>query len=412
VSIPPFIQKTFMKNLFTKFLTLSAVFCLSLNYGIAQNPSNTTKIKQQENKDYTEFERKRIHDNIGFTQPVEAFSLLVPKGWSVDGGIMWNQPGTVCAGNNLGIKAVSPDTKYSFELLPNFMWSYSSDPQMAQIQQQQQYPQYCAFGQPLNAEAFFKQVFAPYELGNPKIISINENATGTQALQETAAKTRQELMKYGAGQVNFYPSGITAVIDRDKGQEAIVMVGVVIIETLIPNPYNGTSSKSYTSSASERVVFTYPSGEKEKASKILAVMMGSFRTNTNWKKAVDDFWLGVRTQSNIVHIGKIKLMDEQTRQIGNQAIQKGQQNAAAMDASMRSWEASQQSQDRIHTNFVKAIREVENYRDESGTFEMSSAYNHAWSRGDGTTFLMTDSPNFDPAAVFLDNNWKQMKRVD
>jgi hypothetical protein len=401
-----------MKNLFTKFLPLSAAIYLSVNYVIAQNPAPNTNMNAQENQDYTEFERTRIHDNIGFTQPVEAFSLLVPKGWSFDGGIMWNQLGTVCAGNNMGIKAVSPDTKYSFELLPNFMWSYSSDPQMAQIQQQQQYPKYCAFGQPLNAEAFFKQVFAPYELGNPRVISVKENLSGTKALEENTAKTRQELMKYGASQVNFYPSGITAEVDLGNGKEAIVMVGVVIIETVIPNPYSGTYSKSYTSTASERVVFSYPSGEKDKASNILAVMMGSFRTNTYWKQSVDDFWLSVRTQSNIVHIGNIKLIDERTRQIGNQAIQKGQQNAAAMDANMRSWEATQQSQDRIHTNFVKAIREVENYRDESGTFELSSGYNHAWSRGDGTNFLMTDSPNFDPAAVFLDSNWKEMKRVD
>lgn len=159
-------------------------------------------------------------------------------------------------------------------------------------------------------------------------------------------------------------------------------------------------------------MFTYPSGEKEKAGKILAVMMSSFRTNNYWKQSVDDFWLSVRNQSNITHIGNIELIDERTRQIGNQAIQKGQQNAAAMDANMRSWEASQQSQDRIHTDFVKAIREVENYRDEAGTFEMSSSYNHVWSRGDGTNFFMADSPNVDPAAIFLDNNWKPMKRVD
>ena len=401
-----------MKIYLIKILTIPVITCLFILSGNAQNTPNTTKMNNQESPDYMEFERTRIHDNIGFSQPVEAFSLLVPKGWDVDGGIIWNQPNTPCAGNYMGIKAVSPDKKYSFEILPNYIWGYASDPQIAQFQSQQQFPKYCGFGQPLNAEGFFKQVFAPNELGNPRILSINQNNSGTQSLQENAAKTRQEMMKYGASQVNFYPSGITAVIDWDNGQEAIVMVGVVIIETDVPNPYNGTSSKIYTSSASERIVFAYPSGEKEKASKILAAMVGSFHTNTYWKKSVDEFWLGVRTQSQKEHIGIITMIDERTRQIGNETIQRGKQNAAAMDANMRSWEASQQSQDRIHTNFVKAIREVENYRDESGTFELSSAYNHAWSRGDGTTFIMTDSPNFDPAAVFLDSNWKEMKRVD
>jgi len=105
------------------------------------------------------------------------------------------------------------------------------------------------------------------------------------------------------------------------------------------------------------------------------------------------------------------MLDEQTRQIGENAIRKGQQNLTNMDANMRSWEASQQSQDRIHTNFVKAIREVETYHDETGTVELNSGYDHAWSRSDGSSYIMSDNPNFDPAAVFLDNKWKEMKRV-
>lgn len=362
--------------------------------------------------DFIEFERNRILDKIGFPKPVEAFSLWVPKGWRVDGGVRWNQPGTACADNNMEIKTVSAENKYSFELLPNFMWSYATDPQMAQFQQQRQYPKYCTFGQPMNAEAFFMQVFVPHKLVNPSIISLGENISGTEALQENSAKARQELMRYGASQVNFYPRGISAVIDWKKGREAIVMLGVAIIETVFPNTYTGSYNTSYTSSAIERVVFTYPQGEKENASKILAVMMGSFRTNMSWKDSVDEFWLAVRNKSHVEHIGRIKMLDEQTRQFGNKAIQQGRQNAAAADANVRSWEASQRSQDRIHTSFVEAIREVENYREEAGTFEMSSAYNHACSKDDGRNFIMSDDPNLDPSSVFLDSNWKRMQRVD
>jgi len=412
-------------NQFSKYAFLFWIVALFIQINchgqLAYQPENSIlnnmKIKKAmdnsiTNEEYTQFDRIRIMDKMGFSQPVEAFSLLVPKDWKVDGGILWNQPGSPCAGTNLGLRASSPDGKYSFEIMPNFMWGYTTDPQVAQFQRQQQFPNYCSYGEPLNAEAYFRQVFAPYDLGKPNILSIEENSTGAQALRENAERMRQEMMKYGASQVNFYPSGISANINWSNGQEAVVLCGVIIIESFVPNSYNGSMSKSYTSSASERVVFTYPAGEKEKATNMLSVMMGSFRTNTNWKKSVDNFWLSVRTQSNQVQIGKIKMIDEQTKQIGNQAIQNGQQNAARMDASMRSWEASQQSQDRIHTNFVKSIREVENYRDESGTFELSSAYNHAWSRSDGGSILMSNSPNFDPSSVFQDQNWKQMKRVD
>ncbi len=83
-----------------------------------------------------------------------------------------------------------------------------------------------------------------------------------------------------------------------------------------------------------------------------------------------------------------------------------------MDMDLRSWEQSQNSQDRMHTNFIKTIREVENYQDATGKIELSSGYDHAWSRGDGNTFIMSNNPNFDPASVFQDQNWSEMKKVD
>jgi hypothetical protein len=373
---------------------------------------NTESTKYTAGKDYTQFVRARIMDKVGFEQPVEAFSILIPENWKFDGGIMWNPPGSSCAGINQGMKAVSHDGLYSFEMMPNYMWSFITDPQVAQFQQQQQFPKYCSYGEPMNADAYFKIVFAPTELGNPQVISIKENTSGTKTLQESNEKTRQELMRYGASQVNFYPSGIYATVKWANNSEAIIICGVNIIETTIPNIYNGSYSKSFTSVASERIVFMYPTGENEKAANMLSVMMGSIRTNTAWKNAVDNFWLAIRQQSNTVHIGKIRMMDEQTRQIGNAAIKQGQQNLNNMDANMRSWEATQQSQDRIHTNFVKAIREVENYQDETGKIELSSGYNHAWSRSDGSSFIMSDDPNFDPSSVFQDQRWKEMKKVD
>ena len=83
-----------------------------------------------------------------------------------------------------------------------------------------------------------------------------------------------------------------------------------------------------------------------------------------------------------------------------------------MDIELRNWEATQSSQDRMHTNFIKTIREVENYRDETGKYEMVSGYNHAWSRSDGTSFILSNNPNFDPSSVLQDQRCKEMKSVD
>ncbi|HRP00558.1 MAG TPA: hypothetical protein PLN54_14075, partial [Flavobacteriales bacterium] len=78
--------------------------------------------------------------------------------------------------------------------------------------------------------------------------------------------------------------------------------------------------------------------------------------------------------------------------------------------SMRSWEQQQAAQDRQHTQFVQTIREVETYRDGTGTVELSSGYEQAWSRGDGT-YILSNKPGFDPSSVFQDQNWQQMQLV-
>ncbi|GAB2794011.1 hypothetical protein GCM10027275_43780 [Rhabdobacter roseus] len=104
--------------------------------------------------------------------------------------------------------------------------------------------------------------------------------------------------------------------------------------------------------------------------------------------------------------------DELTRSMGAAAIKRGQERLNDMDLQMRSWEQQQSTQDRMHTNFVKAIREVETFQDASGTYEMSSSYDHAWSRNDGNSFVMSNNPNFDPQFVFKDQSWEPMKKVD
>jgi hypothetical protein len=162
----------------------------------------------------------------------------------------------------------------------------------------------------------------------------------------------------------------------------------------------------------KRIVFTYPATESKQALNKFSVIMASFRTNPSWNETVNSYWKQVRQQSHVAHIGKLKLMDAQTKAIGEATIRSGQERLKAMDSDIRSWEQRQDTQDRMHTNFIKTIREVENYQDETGKIELASGYDHAWSRGDGSTFIMSNDPSFNPGSVFSDQNWKEMKKVD
>ena len=265
------------------------------------------------------------------------------------------------------------------------------------------------FGAPLDATQYFKQVFVNQELGGPAITDIKDNNEGLSSLKERAEADRLEMMRYGASDVNMYPSAITARVKWKDGSEGIVLCGIMISETIIPNIYNGSYSKSYLTSTTKRIVFKYPANEYEKASRMMSTMISSVRTNMARVNAINKSALQARENSNIIHQQKIRMIDQQTNEIGKAAIARGNQNLADMDNQMRSWEKSQASQDRMNTNFIKAIREVETYQDATGTVELNSGYNHAWSRSDGSNFILSDNPNFDPSSIFQDQRWKEMK---
>ena len=381
-----------------------------------QNKQATTGNQTSQNfiegKDYAVFDRVRIMDNLGFTQPVEAYSLLLPKGWKQQGEIMWTMPGQTCAGNNVWLKASSPDNKYSLDFLPNLILSWTTNQQLLQWNMSNQgNSQYCIFNQPIGAEQYLRSGFVQ-ELGNPQIVKVESNSAVVTELQKLFEKGKAELMQYGAADVQGHASAVNAEVKWSDGTEGFVILGVMVYESTIANTYNGTYDKSYTTAITKKTVFKYPAAEKEKAKSLFAVILASMRSNTAYNDAINNFWRQVRQDKNRTHWEKIRLMDEQTRQIGEQAIAKGNQRLKDMDTEMRTWEAKQSSQDKMHTDFIKTIREVENFRDETGKYEMVSGYNHAWSRGDGTSFVLSDNPNFDPAFVFKDQQWKQMKKVD
>jgi hypothetical protein len=382
----------------------------------ASNPTAETKKngvnRFKEGADYVVYERVRLLDNTGFAEPQEAFSLVFPKGWQSQSDVIWNQPGSACAGTYYSIKARSADNTYSLEMYPDVLYSWNTNTELMRFNQNNSNSANCGYHQPMDAETYLRQVFAAEELGNPEIIKVEPNQYVVQQMAQTNEAGARELRQYGASDVQFHQTAINAVVKWRDGNEGLIVLGVSTIATVLPNAYTGSYDKMFTTQVTKRTLFKYPGKSSEQAKNQFSVIMGSFRSNPAWNNAVNKFWKEVRQQKQIAHIGRIKMMDEQTRQIGEAAMRKGNERLKSMDNDLRTWEASQSSQDRMHTNFIKTIREVENYRDETGKYELTSSYSHAWSRGDGSSFVMSDNPNFDPAFVFQDQNWKQMKKVD
>ncbi len=360
--------------------------------------------------DYTEFTRVRIPDRQGFSDYAEAVSMLLPKGWNCEGQIIWTAPGQPCAGTNMLVHTQSPNGESSFDILPNFTWGWSSDSQVNTFNQQQGNGRFCSTGQPLDAEQFVRQVWA-VELENPEISDIKTSHDAISSMGLEDGKRRMEMMRYGSAGVEFHHTAVTARAKWPSGKQAILFCKVTNATNYVPNKYNGSINADYMSAAS-RMLYVFPESELKNAEQAMSVIVTGIRTNPAWKQAVDGYWRDVRENNHIAHIGKIRMMDEQTRQIAERAIRQGNQRLNDIDDQMRSWEAQQSTNDKMNNSFIKTIREVENYQDANGTVELSSGYNHAWSRSDGSSFIMTNNSNFDPSSVYQDQRWQEMKKVD
>lgn len=407
---------SYTKTILFMCVTWISISCQAQNSsekGTSSSSKTSTTQKYVAGKDYIEFERQRVIDRNGFAQPIEAASFLVPKGWKVEGDIIWTMPGQGCEGTNQQFSITSPDGKMQIKFNPIYSWVWSSDPTLNQMSQQTaRQGSFCIVGQPMDAENFVRNAVMPQLASGTQLIKLEKNNNVAIDLKAKVEAANKELQSYGAGQINNYFSAVNAQVKFTDGNNGIIMVGMVNSEMRIPNPYNGTYNIQYSGTLNNYITFKYPANQEEQAKDLLAVIVGSLRVNPDWSYTVNQYWRNFRAQRNVEHIGRIQLMDAQTKQMAINHQQKMEAKNAAFAQHVRSWESTQQANDKLHNNFIKSIREVENFQDATGTVEMSSHYDHAWSRSDGSSFIMTNNPNLDPSAIFQDQSWKPMQKVD
>lgn len=392
--------------------------------GNASQPARAATGEWVEGRDYTVLERVRFMDNTGFQQPAEAFSALIPKGWKHEGGVVWKSL-QECRGDMVGaqVKITSPDGAIRFESIPSHTWQSASDPMMMQMLQAQAAQGGCDVSGPMSAEEYLRQHFLANELRATSVVEVKQNPEAEKELEARSEEIRANAQRNG-GQANVRVSAITAQVKWNDGTEGIVLLSVRNVITSMQNQYTGAWQQMTMSSASERSWVRFPPARREEAERFLTDLKSSIRTNPAWKQAVDGYFTELGRQQDRVHHERMAAIDQQTRNMTaahNQRMADIQAQGAAntarhndrmasMDNAMRSWEQQQASQDRQHSRFVQSIREVEAYRDGTGTVELSSGYDQAWSRGDGT-YILSNKPGFDPGSVFQDQNWQQMQLV-
>ncbi len=354
-----------------------------------------------EGKDYMVVERVRLLDRMGFDRPVEAFSMLFPKGWKVDGGVRWLGIGQ-CRGDMISphVKATAPDGTMSFELFPSRSFNWTDEPMMLQAMMAGASAGGCAVNQPFDARQYIEG-YAKQDLG-ATASEIHIDEARMPFLRKVDQQANDIARQYGNATEQNSTFAFGKITFPD-GSEGIAHVGVTNTLTRKPDMNRG-SVVITTTAVFHFALMRYPAGRKEEAGKLFNMFMTGQRMNPVWQQAKTNF---LTQLGNIEHAGRM----EKIRLMGEQAAAYAKSQSDASDARMRAWEVRQASQDKQHKAFVQAIREVETWRDATGSVELSSGYDQAWSRGDGT-YLLSNKPGFDPNAVFKERRWTEMKRAD
>lgn len=371
--------------------------------GTSAGGSGTASGTYTEGTDYVVLERVRFLDRMGFDRPVEAFSLLFPRGWKTEGGVKWRGI-QECRSDLVSnyVKASSPDGSMQLEIYPSRTFQWADDQMMLQGLRAGVQQGGCEVNQPFTAEEYLTGL-AQQDLG-ATASNIHRDEGRTQHFQKLDQESNEIARRYGN---NMEQNSVVAFGDLTwpDGTRGIAHVLVVNIVMRMQNYLTGGTDMVTSTSVPYLAVIRFPAGRREEASRLYGTVNASVRTNPVWQQAKTNF---LTQLGNIEHAGRM----ERIRLQGEASKAYAQAQSEASDQRMRSWENQQASQDRQHKAFVQTIREVETWKDASGSaVEMSAGYDQAWSRGDGT-YILSNKPGFDPSAVFQDQQWTEMKRAD
>jgi hypothetical protein len=345
-------------------------------------------------------ERVRILDEQGFDRPVEAMSVLLPRGWRTEAGVRWRGVNE-CRGEIVTwqMTATSPDGAIQFVVLPVRSFTFHQDQLLQQAALAAAQQGGCPVSPPFNAAQYLENL-ARSGLG-ASVSNVRADESLQAVLDKISADGNAISRRYGTG-TNQSGSGVYGTLSWPDGTKGLAQVGVSVLVNQSRDMYTGAPNGFASTTVFHQIYIRYPAAREAEALKLFGTVTSSHRMNPVWAKAKENF---LTRLGNVEHAGRM----ERLRLQGEQSAAYAQAQSAASDARMRDWERGQASSDAGQRRFIQTIREVETWTDAGGSpVELSAGYSHAWSRPDGS-FILTNNSLFDPG-VELQQNWVRIEK--
>lgn len=328
-----------------------------------------------------------------YTDPMtgmEAFRLLIPKGWRTEGRISWSPNPALPA--QARFRFFNPHGTEEFNLFPTQAYFWTNN----QLALSTNPPGSLRFGtlvmSPVDLHTAFTRVIIPQARGG---------AGGLRIVQE---KDVPELANLARGQqvqgVRSYAKGGKMRIQyQEKGKAMEEELYAAVSQFVTDMPGSAFTPPYFINYWYIDYVFSFKAGRNmlDSQAKVFQTMVYSLKVNPRWFAKVANVreMLAQNAIRGIKAIGRI----------GDMVARAG---SNLREDQMRDWERRQQANDRIVQNFTDNIRGVERFNDPFAgkEVELPSGYGRAFANNLGE-YIVTDSPSYNPN-IGSNLHWEEM----
>lgn len=325
-----------------------------------------------------------VIDTQGFGKPLVALTMMVPAGWRTEGAVEWRQ--TLGCGRPVQrrLSARAPDGSAELALLPGEAWGATSAGALSTG---------CPVARFDTAQAYL-QAWVQRHRPGARWLDYRPRPERSHAGQRMD-------MPGGGAMRSWFETGQALIAYRQAGREMRETLAVSVSFTQSTLQGLAGMPAMHTLFGESHGVLAWRAPEGRLDFRQFDAVWLTLRSGPEWLQRLNQGSNQMASDNAATQreIGRIQA--QTSRETLAAQAQRGQmlaRNRADIadihNATQRHRDATN---DRMHTQTIKAVREVEHYREPGGrTVELPSHYRQAWKLRDGS-YVLTDDADFRPS---------------
>lgn len=314
---------------------------------------------------------------------VEAYRLLVPVGWKVDGGVIWKYSPAAPAA--LSIRIYNPNGAEEIGAFPDIPCTYSE--LIARVTPPGQLYQGSEVRWPIEdpIQCLRTMIVPRYQanLRDAAVIAQEELPQVAAAILENNPDLRGGMVTARAGKIRLDYQQSGKAVQED-------LYGVVVVAQIQSGTVWVPGEIRYSKAEKGRLEEQY---------KLFQTIVYSMRPQLEWYNKYQQI-AQMMVQSQIDASNRALDLSRYIARVNN----------SITETIRKSYQDRQSVMDRVNARWDQHIRGVESYQGpfNRGSVELPSGYNEAWTNASGE-YVLSNDPNFNPN-IGSNANWQRMNK--